>query len=136
MQAILIFFMLLAQDQLPQPGDLVIIVNPDVQSAVLKADLRRIYLNRKKRWPSGRGIETATLADGPLHRMFLEAYVGKSAAQFKTYWKRVIFTGKGSPPRTFESEGELIAFVAETPGAIGYVSKGAALDGVRVVAVE
>ena len=133
---LLICFMLLAQDQAAQPGDLVIIVNPDVSSTVLKNDLKRIYLNRKKRWNGGKGIVTATLADGTLHRLFLEKYINKSSAQFNTFWKRVIFTGKGAPPKNFQTEEELVVFVANTPGAIGYVSRNVPLEGVRVLEFE
>lgn len=136
MNLLLLFLTLLGQNPSEEGPGLVLIVNPDVQSNVEVADIQRIYLNRKKKWSSGNGIIFATLADGPVHRIFLEHFVGKSSAQFSTYWKRVIFTGKGTPPKTFQTEKELVYFVAHTPGAIGYVSLAAKLDGVRVLNLD
>ncbi|MBU1920609.1 hypothetical protein KKG66_07170 [bacterium] len=34
-----------------------------------------------------------------------------------------MFTGEGIPPRAFETEEELRRFVAETPGALGFVER-------------
>jgi ABC-type phosphate transport system substrate-binding protein len=41
--------------------------------------------------------------------------------QFTNHWRKIVFSGTGKEPRTFDSESELVAFVARTPGAIGYV---------------
>jgi hypothetical protein len=44
--------------------------------------------------------------------------------------------GKGSMPKSFASEAEIVKYVAKTPGAIGYVSGAAAADGVKKVALK
>ena len=62
------------------------------------------------------------LQSGNVHKAFLKKYVGKSASQFRNHWKRLEFTGKGKPPKWFSSE-EKLEYVAEKPGAIGYVSR-------------
>ena len=56
--------------------------------------------------------------------------------QFSIYWKRLIFTGKGTPPTSFASDEKVVAFVARTPGAIGYVSTKAELKDVKTIKIQ
>lgn len=39
------------------------------------------------------------------------------------------------PPPEKTSEADVVAYVRNTPGAIGYVSKAAAVEGVKVVSL-
>ena len=72
----------------------------------------------------------------PAHDEFLKDVVGKSAPALKNHLKTLVFTGKGSMPKSFASEADIVKYVAKTPGAIGYVSAGAAADGVKKVALK
>jgi len=47
----------------------------------------------------------------------------------------MIFSGKGIPPPEKPYDADVVAFVRETPGAVGYVSSGADTSSVKVVAV-
>jgi len=67
---------------------------------------------------------------------FLEAYIGRSEAQFRNYWRKAVFSGQGKPPKVFSSEEELVAFVAKTPGAIGYVDSKTDVSSVKVLNVK
>jgi len=62
------------------------------------------------------------MKDPEIHKLFLKQYVHKSPGRWKTYWKRMVFTGKGLSPKSANSEAELIDLVARTKGAIGYIS--------------
>jgi hypothetical protein len=44
-----------------------------------------------------------------------------NASAFNNHWRRLAMTGGGTAPKTFEKEEDLRKFVAETPGAIGFV---------------
>jgi ABC-type phosphate transport system substrate-binding protein len=48
----------------------------------------------------------------------------------QNYFRTLVFTGKGSPPKSFATTDEIIQYVANTEGAIGYVSLDADLRGV------
>ena len=50
----------------------------------------------------------------------------------------MIFTGKGTPPRSFAEEANMVSYIAATTGAIGYISNGGAAvgDNVRVMEVR
>ena len=102
---------------------------PDVECSEKNA--QRIYLGKKTRWEGGLRIVPVMLRDGDVHEAFVEELLGRSVAKFEIYWKQAVFTGKGIPPQSFDDEGELMAYVAATPGAVGYVSRGARLRGVK-----
>jgi hypothetical protein len=65
------------------------------------------------------------------HEVFLKNHVGESPEEFRTQWRKEIFTGQGSMPKAFDSESDLIEYVAATPGAVGYVSRVSSQDRVK-----
>lgn len=109
-----------------------LIVNPDVPDLSCSEETaQRIYLGKKTRWEGGLNIVPVMLKDGDVHEAFVEELLDRSVAKFEIYWKQAIFTGKGIPPHAFDDEAALMAYVAETPGAVGYVSRDAELRGVK-----
>ncbi len=117
--------------------EVALIVHPDTPIEHLsKKELQKIYMNRKNFWENGTTIKAASLKKGSLHEQFLTDLVRKTEQQYSTYWKRMIFTGKGNPPKSFDSSQEVMAFVAATPGAIGYVDKDLKLEGVKTIEIQ
>jgi ABC-type phosphate transport system substrate-binding protein len=118
-------------------GDIVIVANSEAGTDSLsKSDLESIMLGKKKKWDNGTKIKIAILKEGGTHEGFTKEYTGKTASQFKSYWKKLVFTGEGIQPKSFKTEDELVAYVAKTKGAVGYVSSGTAVDGVTSVTVQ
>lgn len=116
---------------------LVVITHPDTADDSVKADfIQNVYLGKTSKWKSGVKADPATLKGGEIHDIFLKDLVGKSDSQFSTFWKKMVFTGKGKPPKEFDDEAAMVAFVKSTPGAIGYVSSSAPVEGVKVLKVE
>ena len=74
--------------------------------------------------------------DGTVHDRFIEDYLDRSVQRFATYWRQMVFTGKGVPPRSFASEADLVSFVASTPGTVGFASASVDTSGVKVLPVE
>lgn len=72
-------------------------------------------------WPDGKKIKVAVLKEGSAHDNFLNNLLEMSTSRFDSYWKQVIFTGKGRPPQTVDSEVEMVQFVSATDGAVGYI---------------
>jgi hypothetical protein len=72
---------------------------------------------------------------GPM-QPFVEGVLKKSVEQYRAYWKRLLFSGGATPPRTFRSSALVLDFVAKNPGAIGVVESSATDDRVKVVDVE
>jgi len=95
--------------------------------------IENIFLGKKSTWPDGKPVEFVVLKSGDTHDAFLAAYVKKSSAQFVLYWKTQVFTGKGKSPRFFDSESDLVAYVAGKDGVIGYVSAATDIAGAKVL---
>jgi ABC-type phosphate transport system substrate-binding protein len=98
-------------------------------------DFKDYYLGKKASWPDGSKVVVVVLKDGASHENLMKK-LGKSTSQFATGWKKLVFTGKGSMPEQVGSEDELVAFLAKTPGAIGYADAAKAKDGVKAVPVK
>jgi ABC-type phosphate transport system substrate-binding protein len=117
-------------------AELVIIGNPGLREPKIDTKgLQRIYLGKLTRWADDQAIVPVMLKSGPVHDEFVESYLDRSLHRFVTYWRQMVFTGKGMPPRSFADEKELVAFVAATPGAVGYASSKADTKAVKVLTV-
>ncbi len=118
-------------------ADVVIIVNRGVSAdTVKKSDIKQVFLGTQKQLSDGTRAKPAILEEGPVHKAFLKQYVGKSGQAFRTHLRKLVFTGKGSLPKTFQSESDLVAYVAKTANAVGYVSNGSASGSVKVLTVK
>ena len=118
-------------------GEVVVVVNAAVAAdAIERKDLQRIYLGKKTSWPDKTSIVPVMLKSGPVHAEFVEDVVGRSEHRFATYWRQMVFTGKGVPPRSFASEDEIVSYVKATPGAVGYVSPATDAAGVKILTVD
>ena len=112
-----------------------IIVNPDVEvSSLSQAELARIYLGKKTFWDSGSRISPSLLNEKSPHTKLLrKESVRITVRQYRAYWKRRLFSGQGTAPKTFASSKQVANYVADNPGAIGVVDASFADDRVRVI---
>jgi len=126
-----------AQEEDETPPGLLMVVHPDVSvDAIEDEDLRRMYLGKMSRWKGGARVVPVMLKDGPNHELFVEEVMARTVSSFVNYWKQAVFTGRGIPPRSFETESELVFYVSQTPGAVGYVGTDTPLPGVKVITID
>jgi TonB family protein len=117
-------------------GDVKVIVNPSVKADTISAaELRRVFLEEKNSLADGTHVEPVLEKDGPVHKVFLQEYLGRSEDDLQAYYRTLAFTGRGSMPRVFGSDAEVVAYVARTRGALGYVSGAASAEGVKTLIV-
>ena len=99
--------------------DVVLIANADVPVDSLSAsDVKNIFLGKKTSWDGGGSITFFTSDEAATHKAFLKGHVGKSANQFKTFWKKQVFTGKGKMPVSAANDQEMVSQVSGTGVAI------------------
>lgn len=104
--------------------DVVVVGNNGVRiPAITAADLRSIFQGEKTRFADGSHAVPVMLKGGPAHEVFLRHHLDESPEEFRAQWRKAVFTGQGSMPKSFDSETALIDYVAATPGALGYVSR-------------
>jgi ABC-type phosphate transport system substrate-binding protein len=112
----------------------VVVVHPSNGDALNKKAISKIFLGKSKKFPSGTAAKPVTLDSGATSAEFTKSVLGKSESQIKAYWSKLLFTGKGQAPKSVASDAEVIDMVSKNPEMIGYVSDGAATDGVKVLA--
>jgi ABC-type phosphate transport system substrate-binding protein len=114
----------------------IVIANPSVKVAeVSKSELKDVFTGGSSSL-GGSKVTRVLLKGGAANDEFLSAYVGKSDSAFMASWRSLVFSGQASMPKTVDSEAAMVAFVAQTPGAVGYVGKAAAHEGVKVLEVK
>jgi ABC-type phosphate transport system substrate-binding protein len=107
-------------------ADLALIANASVTAAdISSADIKQIFLGSKSSF-GGSSVEPVLAESGAAHEEFLKTYLGKSDPALRNHFKSLVFTGKGSMPKSLGSDAAIVAYVAKTKGAIGYVSAAAA----------
>jgi ABC-type phosphate transport system substrate-binding protein len=120
-----------------QAADVKIIANESVGATSISADeLKGVFLATKTSLGDGSHVVPVLEKGGPAHEAFLKDYLGKTDSALETYYRSLVFTGKASMPKTLGADAEVVAYVAKTKGAIGYVSADAATDGVKTLELK
>lgn len=107
---------------LPALGQTVIVNNSNPVSQLTKAELRNIYLGNTSTWEnSSQIIIVDYTADNDLRDSFSDKYLNLSPKKVSMIWIKASLSGKTVPPRVFHTESEIVKFVSENEGAIGYL---------------
>jgi TonB family protein len=118
-------------------GEIKIIANSSVRADSISADdLKRIYLEERSSLRDGTHVEPVLEKGGSVHQAFLKQFLGKTEDDLQTFYQSLVFTGRGSMPKELASDDDMVAYVAKTRGAIGYVSFENSAEGVKTLAVE
>jgi TonB family protein len=113
-----------------------VIANLSVKAdEISSTELKRIFLEEKISLADGTHVEPVLKKEGAVHEAFLQQYLGVTEDDLQIYYRTLLFTGRGSIPKILESDAEVVAYVARTRGAIGYVSASASTVGVRTLAI-
>lgn len=122
----------------PAADEFVVIVHPSVAGTnVRRTDLAAVFL-KAARWGTGAlAVPIDQSGTSAVRSAFSQAVLGMPVATAVQYWQRQMFQAHPvRPPAVKGTDAEVIAFVAKTEGAVGYVSKAATLPaGVKVIAV-
>jgi ABC-type phosphate transport system substrate-binding protein len=118
----------------------VVIVNEGVPTnSISAAALKDIYTGKTTYWPDGQSVNIAVLDEQITDKTdkALEEVSGMdSTSQFKTFWQRMVFSGRGQMPDKIGDVASLVAFVASNKGAIAIVPADADLKGVKKLEIK
>jgi hypothetical protein len=107
-------------------ADIVVIVNPAAKP-VSKEQIIDAYL--------GRSAELTPIDQTVGSAIYIEFYkkaTGRDVAQIKAIWSRILFTGRGQPPKQLPNSAAVKKIVAANPNAVGYIEKSAVDATVKV----
>jgi ABC-type phosphate transport system substrate-binding protein len=107
-----------------------VVAHPDVVVESLTVeDLGRIFKKEVTRWPDGTPIVPVELGGtAPTRAAFYHATLKLMVGDVTAYWINQAMTTGNNPPKIFSSDGLVMRYVGQTPGAVGFVSPGARVD--------
>jgi hypothetical protein len=108
-------------------ADVVVIVNPNA-AAPTKEEISDVYLGK---------THSLTAIDQPesaaIRADFYRKATGRDLAQVKAIWSRLVFSGRGQPPKEVPDAAAVKKAVASDPKAVGYIDTSAVDATVKVV---
>jgi len=115
-------------------AEVTVIVHPSNTNVISQEQVSKIFLGRDKSFADGSPAIPVALSDGNVSTdIFSGAVLKKKPSQLKAYWSKLVFTGKGSPPKQINSDAEMVKLVAKNPNFIGYVDAASVDSSVKVV---
>ena len=117
-----------------QAQTLVVIVNPTIGVQHLsRREALDIFLGRYRTFPSGASALPIDLdINSGERKQFYLILAHKDSADMSSYWARLTFSGKISPPFAVPDAHAAVDIVATNPNAIAYVDRSAIDNRVRV----
>jgi ABC-type phosphate transport system substrate-binding protein len=113
---------------------LVLIVNPSIGVQHLsRREALDIFLGRYRSFPSGASALPIDLdINSTERRQFYLMLAHKDSSDMSSYWARLTFSGKISPPYAVADARIAVDIVANNPNAIAYVDRAAVDNRVRI----
>lgn len=116
-------------------GELVVIVSAKSTVNTLKPEqVADIFLGQIASFPGG--VDAVALDQNigsPVRDEFYAKVAAKSRPLVKAHWTKMIFTGRGQPPKEIGDSQAVRKKVAENPSLIGYIDKAALDSSVKAV---
>jgi ABC-type phosphate transport system substrate-binding protein len=117
---------------------MVVITHPATsKESIPRESLRAIFGMLLQKWPGDNAVKVFVLRDdAPEHSTFSKSVLQVFPHQLRMAWDRQVFSGQGQYPEQLSSTQEILARVATTPGAIGYVRSNEVNQHVRVLRIR
>ena len=114
---------------LPATAEIVVVVNPKAAEASMTKDqVAQFFLGKSTAMtPVDQPENTPARTD------FYKKVTDKDAAQVKSLWSKLVFTGKDTMPKEVGDSAAVKKAVAADPKAIGYIDKSAVDASVKVI---
>ena len=114
-----------------------VIVHPGVKgNQIPRATLSSIFLKQAPKWGDGSTVQPVDQSmRSQVRQSFAADVLQRPLVELQMFWSRRMATGV-TPPPVKQTDEDVVAYVAATPGSIGYVSATAALpDSVRPITI-
>lgn len=130
-------FLFVASVALQAQNFKVIVNEANATTSLSKKEVSEIFLKTKSSWDDGSKIVPVDqTARSATRAEFSQEIHGRNVGAIRSHWQQASFSGAGTAPAERPSDAEVIAFVKNNPGAVGYISADADVSGVKVVAVN
>ena len=105
------------------PENLYVVRNSSVKSSLTESEFHDILFTKKSQWSDGKPIVVACMFDRhPSYQILAKDLYKLTPTLVNKIWLKASMNGKGTL-LTFNLESDLLAYVENTPGAIGFILK-------------
>jgi ABC-type phosphate transport system substrate-binding protein len=113
----------------PAWAELVVVVNAKSSAGNLTQEqVSQIFLGNSS------AFKPVDQAEGsPIRGEFYKKVADKEPSQVKAIWSKLVFTGRGKPPKEYPAGAEVKKAIEADPTAIGYIDKSEVDSNVKVV---
>lgn len=102
-------------------ADLAIVVSSKSSlDSISKAQVKRIFLGKSTRLPNGEKAIAIEDKTQKYKDLFYKKIANKSGGQLRSYWAKIIFSGRGVPPKQIDIK-EVKKLILESSRVITYV---------------
>ncbi|TRY31406.1 phosphate ABC transporter substrate-binding protein [Aliiglaciecola sp. M165] len=115
-------------------AEISVIVHKGNTNSFNKNVISNIFLGKIKTFPDGSVAIPIKQEDESINTRFSVEALKKSPSQLKAYWAKLLFTGKGIPPKAVANDIEVLELVNSNPNIIGYIDSNKVTDSVKVIA--
>jgi ABC-type phosphate transport system substrate-binding protein len=101
-------------------------------------ELRKIFLGDPNHWSNGRRITVVMLEPGKVERQVVLSQIYQmDEKDFNRYFLHSMFTGElHAAPKSLATSSDVLKFVFNVPGAIGYLKASDVDDSVKIVRID
>jgi len=116
-------------------AEIAVIANPEnSQNSLTIKQVKKIFLGKKSTFPNGEAVEPVDQIETSASRKFFyENVIKKDPATLKSYWTKMVFSGKAAPPETMKDDNAIKTWIASSKEGIGYINKNAVDNSVKVL---
>ncbi|MBQ0753486.1 MAG: hypothetical protein KBT87_03100 [Gammaproteobacteria bacterium] len=132
----ILFTVLLSFPILVCAEELAVVVGKDFPiTNISDYEIEQIF-SGKLRSIDGKDLQALDLPGGDTTRnTFYQKLMGRSPDQMRSHWARLIFTGKGRPPREVNNSHDMISMIKSSNNLIGYIPASEAGENVRIIKI-
>lgn len=101
-------------------ADIAIVINEaSAVRQISHSEAVNIFMGRYRRLPND--SMALPIDQAPLKARFYKALVQKDMAEINSYWARLVFSGRASPPQQADRLEDVVDIVTHNNNALGYV---------------
>ena len=106
--------------------------------SITPEELSKVFLRKQWRWADGSSTAPVDQKpESPARLAFTRAIHKRSVGSIKNFWQSRIFSGKATPPPELATDLDVLKFVEDQSGGVGYVTATTPLPPfIRVLEVE
>ena len=102
-------------------------------SSMKKSFVSNLFLKKLVEWKNGQKVLPVDLVERfPVRQSFTNEIHGRKITAVKAYWRKQKFSGRNLPPPDMASYEEVLKYVEENAGSIGYIPASTQVEGFKV----